>query len=278
MMQYEFEVPESGNYDLWAKASHAWGDTSSQPGLKFSIDGEVVIEDFPIKKTTWDLMDAKKAGTVYIEKGKHILKMELLRNGLYIDAFRFVPEGYNFAEAADPNFDDGIIKGIKTQNGFLDIKGHWAKEAIEAMTSKKLINGFDENTFGPDRNLTLHQALWLSMRVMELEYNEENGIADAVSYGLIDKDESDREISREEFISILIKAYGVKNNTKISTLQVNKFFDDAEISAEYKEAAYIARKLGFINGDEFGNFNPKKSLSRAEAVTVFNNILSKDAQ
>ncbi len=274
-MLYEFEVEEDGYYDIWTKASHSM---DSLPGFKFSIDGEVVIDEFLIKKTSWNLYDAKKAGTVYIEKGKHILKAELLHNGCYICGFAIVPEGTNMGTEQDPDFDDGILMGSTAKGGFSDIKGHWAEDAINAMTKQGLINGFDENTFGPDKNLTLHQALWLSMRVMGLEYNEENGIADAVSYGLVAQDESDREISREEFISILIKAYGVNNNTKISIAQVNKFFDDADITSEYKEAAYIARKLGFINGDEFGNFNPKKSLSRAEAVTVFNNILSKDEQ
>jgi len=274
-MLYEFEVPEDGYYDIWTKASHSM---DSLPGFKFSIDGEVVIDEFLIKKTSWNLYDAKRCGAVYIEKGKHILKAELLHNGCYICAFAVVPEGTNMGTEQNPNFDDGILNGATIKQGFTDIKGHWAEEAINAMTQKGLINGFDEATFGPDRNLTLHQALWLSMRVMELEYNEENGIEDAVKYGVIDTDESDREVTREEFISILIKAYGIKNNANISTTQVNKFFDDSEISAELKETIYKARKLGFINGDENGNFNPKKSLSRAEAVTVFNNILSKDAQ
>lgn len=278
-MKYEVDIPHDGEYDFYIKAAQGWADSATQPGFKVSIDDEVVIEEFIFPKTSWNILTPKKAATLDMKKGKHVMKVEILHNGIYIDAFNFVPKGTDLGETQDPNFDDGKIVNqngeiIEIKTGFDDIKGHWAENAINVMTEKGYINGFDKNTFGPDKNVTLYQAVWLSMRCMDFEYDEKKGIEDALNYGIVEKAEkTDREINREEFISIIMKAYNKKYEKNVNIKEVNKFFDDSEVSEGYKDFVYAARKLGFIEGDEKGNFNPQKNLSRAEAVTVLNNIL-----
>lgn len=273
-MKYEIEVEEDGVYELYLKAAQGWAETQPQPGLQISVDDKIVIEDFLIPKTvSWNLFENFNAGKIELTKGKHVLKAEIMHNGLYFDALRIVPEGTDLLTLSDSNFDDGkVVYQNKEEKGFKDIKGHWAEEAVNKMTEKGFVKGYDENTFAPDENVTLFQAIWLSMRVMNLSYSEESWQEDAKAYGIITQDlDKDEEISRQEFISLIVKAYSVKKETLEKSEDF--FADDSEINALYKDAVYIAKGLGFIQGDEKGNFNPHKALSRAEAVTVLYNIL-----
>lgn len=50
------------------------------------------------------------------------------------------------------------------------------------------------------------------------------------------------------------------------------FCDYADISDEYFVSAMKARYIGLVNGDESGCFNPRDILSRAECITLVNNL------
>ena len=56
--------------------------------------------------------------------------------------------------------------------------------------------------------------------------------------------------------------YSTYNNTSAS------LYNDVETDANYYTALAILSKLGIIQGDDKGNFNPENTITRAEAAAV----------
>lgn len=61
---------------------------------------------------------------------------------------------------------DGVAVGATS---FTDISDHWAKSNIQIAADKKIVNGFEDNTFRPDENVTYEQAI--KMMVCTLGYD-----------------------------------------------------------------------------------------------------------
>lgn len=79
----------------------------------------------------------------------------------------FRPNGYitraEFATIAARFFD-------VTYNGkdlFPDISGHWAKDYINQAANKGFVNGYEDGTFKPDRNITRAEAVTLVNRTLD---------------------------------------------------------------------------------------------------------------
>ncbi len=57
------------------------------------------------------------------------------------------------------------------------------------------------------------------------------------------------------------------------TTAVSTTFPDVPANASYAEAVRTLNELGIIAGDDRGNFNPNKTITRAEAVTIICRML-----
>ena len=87
--------------------------------------------------------------------------------------------------------------------------------------------------------------------------------------------EADREITREEFVVLLMKTMGA---TTAPTIKKTRFADDSEISPENKGYIESAFSLGIIEGkieNDGVHFNPKDPITLAEASVIINNILGR---
>ncbi len=85
------------------------------------------------------------------------------------------------------------------------------------------------------------------------------------------------EITREEFIVLVMKAMGVKEAPQI---EKTRFADDSEIKPEYKGYLESAFSLGYIKGTTEADgvhINPKQSITLAEAAVIISNILGTKA-
>ena len=100
----------------------------------------------------------------------------------------------------------------------------------------------------------------------------EVGAAEAVNYqnGLVFC--PDDTVSREEFITMVMKTLGASTLTDSDT----SFTDNASIDVRYRPYVATAQRMGYINGrDDDGQlcFDPKASITKAEAAVVINNVL-----
>lgn len=164
---------------------------------------------------------------------------------------------------------------------FSDISGHWAEETVKNVYEKGLMKGVGTNLFAPNNILTVAEALTLAQRVLGLENGETSlldlekdkwyyeTIAKMHSGGYIpdeliinNKIEPNRNITREEFATVISKIIGEGDSTEYP------FDDKDEISDWAKKYAYNTANKGIMIGNETNTFNPKGGLTRAEASVI----------
>lgn len=91
-----------------------------------------------------------------------------------------------------------------------------------------------------------------------------------LSKGIIDKGEEsyhpEAEITRGEFISMIVRALGLTANIKEN-------FDDVKADNPYYCGIGIAKALGIAKGVGYNNYNPNKAISRQDMMVLTNRAL-----
>ena len=170
------------------------------------------------------------------------------------------------------------------ENPFTDIETHWAKDDILEMVESGIVKGVTDTSFEPDRRITRAEFTSLVARANGLAAESyENLFADvdggawyareiqaAYSAGLVSGSDGlfrpDDPITREEAVKILVAAW--ERNEAVESGGALEFADADLISSWAAEYVEKAVRIGLVQGDENGNFNPKKSTTRAEAAVM----------
>jgi 5'-nucleotidase len=171
------------------------------------------------------------------------------------------------------------------QSALTDIDNHWAKDYIVSALGKGFISGYANSMFKPDNSVTRAEFIKIlynlggNEEVKDISFSDMTGtewyfdcVKWAVANGLIQGYEDNTfrgndEISREEAAVILDRF--LNNSNEGNALE---FIDYSLISAWAKESVDEISKMGIMTGDNNGYFNPKNSLTRAEAVVIANKI------
>ncbi len=167
--------------------------------------------------------------------------------------------------------------------GFSDVASNmWAYKAIDYMTGKKIVNGYPDGTFKPDNEVTRAEFVKMLDETFGLTELGTISYSDAssgawyydyfrkaqkqgylLSYGA--KLEPDVKLTREEAASLLVRYLALPQNEKKAA---STFSDYSSISSGYRDYVLQAAYAGIINGYPDGTFGPKKTLTRAEALTI----------
>lgn len=187
-----------------------------------------------------------------------------------------------------PSADTGSVNN--SNEVFADMKGYdWAKEAIEYLYKKNIINGTGENEFSPDGYLTREQATKIICNAFSIkETAKKTEFKDVVPGAWYEKyvaavqgsgimlGTGDSEfgvgmnITRQDLAVILYRAMGVTDEARECS-----FTDSGDIDGYAKDAvAYLSGK-GIINGYEDGRFLPHKYVTRAEAAKLIYGIIER---
>lgn len=183
------------------------------------------------------------------------------------------------------------LNGSNSESGekhkFEDVaKNHWASEAIESLFERKVISGKSEDRFYPNDNVTRAEFVTMLFRlanvndeyVCEFSDVEKNSwyydaVAWAYSNGIVNG-VSESEFNPNGYItkqdmSCVIERYIKKYDLEFDTkAEYNGFKDENSISGYAKESVVKLYTLGILKGNNEGKFEPKKSLTRAEAAVV----------
>lgn len=181
------------------------------------------------------------------------------------------------------------IKTVLNSSIFNDVTNdYWAKSDIEKFVQLGFINGYGDNTFKPEGQITRAEFVKLVNRVFNLTeqsnikftdvsssdwyYNE---LKVAVKYGYINGYEDNtfrpnNPITRQEAMKIITT---LKNNKDIDIDKIYNYNDFKQIEDWAKPYVEGAIEAGYIKGDEKGNINPQGKLTRAESVTMLNRLL-----
>ncbi|EIC06047.1 PKD domain containing protein, partial [Acetivibrio thermocellus YS] len=179
---------------------------------------------------------------------------------------------------------------------FDDLKGYdWAKEQIEILASKGIINGTSSTKYSPGLNITRADAVILIVKALGLEaeftenfddvsadkyYYEAVGIAR--SFGIVtgvgnNKFNPETPITRQELMVIVnraLKVVGINLDTgDVSELEA--FKDFSEISPYAVESVAALVKAGIIKGDDNKLIAPLRNITRAETAVIIYKLFEK---
>ncbi|MCI7694167.1 S-layer homology domain-containing protein [Veillonella caviae] len=196
-----------------------------------------------------------------------------------------------------------VQKEVLPEGIYSDTKDNWARDAIQAMTKAGYVSGYSDNTFRPSQIITREQAAIMYGKV--LQYNmDEQELADIVTK---ETSVTYKDVPSDHWSNSAIKlvsAAGVMNGTTTTTFTPAKtmnreefvasaanvvkkikgdapvkfetvaFQDEANISKTYVDDIKYMAQRGYVASGETTDFNPKQSVTRAQAATILNRILN----
>lgn len=163
-------------------------------------------------------------------------------------------------------------------------KAEWAREYIMHLYEKGIVAGYENGEFAPlnalkreefasiasnafgvvgeaDMNFSdVSEQGWYYSSVMAMYSNNFMYGIDNTIFGIGEC------ITREDAAVIIARILTEKG--VIADERAETFTDDEDIAGYAADYVYMLKSLGIVNGDENGNFNPKKSINRAEAARI----------
>ncbi|MDF2668838.1 MAG: hypothetical protein K0R67_1144 [Paenibacillus sp.] len=189
-----------------------------------------------------------------------------------------------------------VMESTKT---FTDIAAHWAKEEIESMAGRHIIDGVTDQLFQPEQMVTRAQFVTLLTRALQLpaaasgpsnKFKDvpndawySSSVYAAYEANLVSGvDESafapEEPITREQMAVLIVKAYLYRHNLKLSdliTTQEVKYEDEGAVSVWARASVRLASGLSLMSGDQEKRFNAENHTSRAQAAVVLFRLLTK---
>ncbi|CAK4839794.1 unnamed protein product [Aphanomyces euteiches] len=250
--------------------------------IKKDKDGEFskpVFITLPFDKTKVDFAKLT-AGVYWLNEQTH--------KWVSLDSLK-VDEGNGTASGSVNHFTKFAVLALdkaKTEQpqtneaDFADIKGRWYEANVRELVKLGAINGYPDNTFKPDANITRAEFVTVIVKAFQLGEQAGKTFADtethwakraietAAAAGIVAgySDSSFRPddfITREQMAAIVVRAAKLAATDK----SVN-FQDSSDISDWARTALATATAQGMINGYEDGTVKPKANTTRAEAATV----------
>lgn len=172
---------------------------------------------------------------------------------------------------------------IASAKTFKDVKqSDWHYSVVDELSNKGIINGYEDNTFKPQKSVTYSEFLTLLNNSIgtkqapdyknptewykpTFDYLKSKGVIQTIN-------NPNQEISRNEMAKYLsLGLQKLKNQTPNTTAPTN-IKDFNSIPAEYKDFVANTVNAGLIKGDEHQNFNGSQSLTRAETAVIIKGL------
>lgn len=183
------------------------------------------------------------------------------------------------AEEAQPLFSDlGSVE--------------WAKESIEALAEKGIVNGKQEGVFAPEDPVTREEFLKILIGALALDITEaelpftdvarggwyepyvKTAYALNITGGVSDsKFGTGERITRQDMAVFAYRALTASGKTLDKTVQKPKFADADEISDYAVEAIAAMVEAGVLNGVGNGHFGPSQPANRAQAAKMIYELI-----
>ncbi|WP_458862136.1 S-layer homology domain-containing protein [Acidaminobacterium chupaoyuni] len=173
---------------------------------------------------------------------------------------------------------------------YSDIKGHWAQATIERWSESGILNGYPDGSFRPNDKVTRGQLasilyrIWGAKPIEGFSYPDlpksswcYDSLTTMNQYGVAlntdDMIEPDAPLPREEAFYMIAKAFsvGIESDTRYDAY-INHVSDFDQVSDFFTGRIFEMLHSGFVHGMSDGNLHPKQSITRAEVMTVLNNM------
>lgn len=167
-------------------------------------------------------------------------------------------------------------------SSFNDVSSHWAKDSIERIENFDIINGFNGD-FRPNSPITRGELAVILDKVMVYQNKAENQYKDLdnsfytdpilkltkanIISGYNNEVRPKDYISREEAATMISRAFNMTSDSNSLSYK-----DSSKISEWAIPSISVLTQEGVIAGNN-GEFRPKDNITRAEVITILNNIL-----
>ncbi len=182
---------------------------------------------------------------------------------------------------------------------FTDMMNHWARNAVNNMGSRMVIDGTGNGAFSPDRDITRAEFAAILVRGLGLKPEEgaapfsdvkaaawyNSAIQTAYAYNLINGFEDgtfhpNDKITREQAMVIISKAMtitGLKETISNQSIEVTlRPYLDAVQASTWAQAGIADSVLsGVVSGRTSSELAPKKFITRAEVAVIVERLLQK---
>ena len=152
--------------------------------------------------------------------------------------------------------------------GFTDVANHWAKDAINYVTDKGLMNGTGSNTFSPNASTTRGMLMTVLARYAGEDTAGgatwyEKGMNWAKAKGVSDGTNPTVNITREQLVTMLYRYAG----SPAANGSLDSFSDAASVNSYAANAMQWAVANGIVNGLN-GKLNPQNNATRAQVAAI----------
>ena len=155
------------------------------------------------------------------------------------------------------------VKIVDNSKGFIDTRNHWAKDEIDFVSARGLVNGMSATIYAPNASTTRAQLWTILARQNGADLNGGNTWYEKAQNWTKDKGVSDganpnAAINRAQMVTMLWRAVGQP------TAGGTANFTDVPTDSYYAQAVAWAVENGITTGVGNGHFDPTGACTRAQ--------------
>ena len=237
--------------------------------------GEAVKAPVEVKATR----DSNTAPTVKVElpKGAGETKVEIPVTNVKPGTVAVLvhPDGTEEIVKNSLPTEDGIqltvnggatVKIVDNSKDFIDTRNHWAKDAIDFVSARGLVNGMNDSIYAPNASTTRAQLWTILARQNDADLNGGNTWYEKAQLwsknkGISDGANPNGTINRAQMVTMLWRAMGQP------TADGTANFTDVPADSYYASAVAWAVEGGITTGIGGGRFDPNSTCTRAQIAT-----------
>ena len=161
--------------------------------------------------------------------------------------------------------EDTTVKFVDKAKNFKDTKKHWAKDSIDFVSARGLMNGKSSTAFAPEAKITRAQIWTILARWDDVDLTGgkkwySKARAWAKSQGITGGSRPNAAMTRAEVITMLWRAQGKP------AAEQETAFKDVSADEYYAQAVAWAKEKGIAQANSKGRFNPDAACTRAETA------------
>ena len=158
------------------------------------------------------------------------------------------------------------VKIVDNSKDFIDTRNHWAKDAIDFVSARELVNGMNDSIYAPNNSTTRAQLWTILARQNDADLNGGNTWYEKAQLWSKDKGISDGAnpngtINRAQMVTMLWRAMGQPAAASGAS------FADVPADSYYAQAVAWAIENGITAGVGGGRFDPNSTCTRAQIAT-----------
>ena len=158
------------------------------------------------------------------------------------------------------------VKIVDNSKDFIDTRAHWAKDAIDFVSARGLVNGMNAISYAPNASTTRAQLWTILARQNGADLNGgntwfENAQNWAKAKGISDGTNPNGTINRAQMVTMLWRAMGQP------AAGSNASFADVPADSYYAPAVAWAIENGITTGVGNGRFDPNSTCPRGQIAT-----------